>query len=316
MQQVYRIPSKLYSDLWRTGNSTPSISGDKLIAIYSLLKKSRNKEVKYYAYKAKNNKTVSDYALLRAKTNISLSTLKKYVPVLIEKGLCFFDVNGDFVLIGNRKLNDKYGHKLLPIVLGKNVIETSYNVISIRIFSSEKKQKTAIEHKKTRSELYDRRDNPRNLKEYKKIKKLIKNGYEDSPINEKISLSVQGFAKLKDGEAGNKSKGCYWKSKLKSRGIVKTKRVFDKISKMTYSQFLLLKNSGTLERGITYFNGYMVREEVSTFSPTNLVSAVTTPCTYKELETVSIKYPLLPAISKYKKKEYLQFDMIDFWVNG
>lgn len=310
MQTVFRIPSILYAQLFELGNSTPNISGDKLIALYSILKMSRQGEIKYYSYKAKNNKDVSGYALLRAKTGVSLSTLKKYVPLLIELNLCYFDKNGDFVLRGNKKLKDQYGMKLIPIVIGKNLIETSYNVISVRIFSKERQQKRRIRIKRTRSELLMQADNPKTLKGYKKIKRLLKRDAKVEEYNEKIVLSLEGFSVLKDGDRDNKSRGFYWKNKLKQKGLVKTTRNFEKIEEMSRGEYLLMREYGELSRKHIYRKGFVVYETTSSFEPIDLtVSSVEVG-----EKRVVITAPI--SSSNYKRKSYLEFDMIDFWVNG
>jgi hypothetical protein len=118
-KKVARISSKLYFDLYQKG-------GDKLIAVYVILKTSRNGEIKYYSHKSKNNKFVGGFSLLRSKTNLTLHSIKKYVPILIDMGLCFIDKNGDFVMIGNEKIKDLYNsRKLVPINIGVNLSETS-----------------------------------------------------------------------------------------------------------------------------------------------------------------------------------------------
>ena len=161
-KRIARLNSRLYFDLLVRG-------GDKLIAVYSILKTSRNGEVKYYAYKSKNNKFVSGYALLRAKTSLTLHIIEKYVPMLIDMGLCFIDKNGDFVLLGNDKTNELYNsRKLVPVTIGANITETVLFSFAVRSFSAEKKQQTEINKKLTRSEVISQGANPRNLKEYKK----------------------------------------------------------------------------------------------------------------------------------------------------
>lgn len=314
MKGIFRIPSQLYFDLWTKGNEIPSLTGDKLIAVYSILKFYRDNGIKYYAYKSKNNKNISGYALLRAKTNISLHTIEKYVPVLIEMGLCFIDNNGDFVLLGNQKTKDLYSsYKLVPIVIGKNVIETALNVMSVILFSAQKEQKNQYKKKLTRSEQLKQGADPKNSKQYKKYKAILKQFGEVTNLNEKTVLSNEGFSVIKHGKENNiknlKSNGCYWKRRFKSVGLVKTKRVFEKIQAMTRLQYLELKKLGLLERKFTYVDGFLVEEKVSSFSAIDLTKLETV------LEVTVIKEISEP-ITNYKKKNYLQVDMIDFWING
>ena len=309
-KKVARINSRLYFDLFNRG-------GDKLVAVYSILKTSRNGEVKYYSYKSKNNKFVSGYALLRAKTNLTLHTIEKYVPILIDMGLCFIDKNGDFVLLGNDKTNTLYcSKKLVPVTIGANVTETVLFSFSVRSFSAEKKQQTEINKKLTRSEVISQGANPRNLKEYKKAQKILKTYGEVTNLNEKTVLSLQGFGVLKHTEDNEikdiKSSGSYWRRKLKNANIIKTKREFKKLQKMSFAEYLNFKKYGELTNRHTYKNGYLVEELISSFC-TNLKSTITVQPKV-EIEEVFNNKP--EEVEIYKKKPYLQFDMIDFWING
>lgn len=312
MNGIYRIPSKLYFDLWTKGNELPSLTGDKLLAVYSILKAGRNKEVKYYAYKSKNNKTISGYSLLRAKTNMSLHVIEKYVPTLIEIGLCFIDNNGDFVLLGNQYVKDLYNsYKLIPIRIGKNVADTALNVMSVRAFANEGEQQKQYRKKLTRSVIISQGIDPKNNKKLRDAKTTLKRFGEITYLNEKTVLSNGGFGLLKHGAKNNiknlKSSGSYWKRKLKSKGIIKTQRQFENIEKMPYECYLGLKNLGYLENRQTYRNGFLVNELPSAFSTVRLVSV-------KEVEIPAEKE--VKVRNDYKKKQYLQFDIIDFWMNS
>lgn len=301
-----RINSKLYFDLYTRG-------GDKLIAVYSILKTSRNNEIKYYAYTAKNNKFISGYSLLRAKTNLTLHSIQKYVPSLIDMGLCFIDKNGDFVLLGNDKLKLKYNGKLVPVKIGSTLTETVYNSLTVRLFSAEKSQKTQIEKKQTRSEIiaYGSR----------KLSKFYDKKFgHNLEVNEKTVLSLQGFGDLKHGENNNirdiKSCGAYYKKKLREKGIIKTKREFKKLEKSTYSDYLQMKKFFNIGRKITYKNGWIVEEQISSFSTvsnTPNIIPVSEP-TILTINTVETVKQINNEV--YKKKQYLQVDMIDFWING
>ena len=301
--KVVRIPSKLYAKLFALG-------GDKLIAVYCILKASRNGEVKYYAHTSKNNKKVSGYNLLRKQTSLSLHAIEKYVPMLIKMGLCYIDFNGDFVLIGNDKLKKTYNTKLLPILVGKNLNNTADSSLAVRVFSKHKEQKKQIAKKLTQREQLAQITNPRSLKEYKAAKRLERQGF-DGSVLEKTVLSLQGFSVLKQN--GNKiikdvkSNGAYYKKKLKNKNIIKTKREFEKIEQISYGEYLNRKEAGILSNRNVYRNGWLMIETVSSFS---LVSSV------NEEKPVTIPQSKSKPIVEYKKKTYLQFDMIDFWLNG
>ena len=306
--KIARIDSKLYFDLYQKG-------GDKLIAVYAILKTSRDGEVKYYSYTSKNNKFVGGFSLLRSKTNLTLHSIKKYVPVLIDMGLCFIDKNEDFVMLGNEKTKSVYkSKKLVPITVGKNITKTVLFSFAVRSFSAEKKQKTEINKKLTRSEIISQGANPKNLKALKKAKRL--HG-EVTDLNEKTVLSLQGFGVLKHSKKNEikniKSTGSYWKRKLKNANIIKTKREFKKIDKITFSEYLTLKKYGDLKNRHTYKNGYLVEETISSFSTNFKSNTMAQPKLEVKKEIIQNK-PKEQEV--YKKKPYLQFDMIDFWTNG
>jgi hypothetical protein len=300
---VVRIPSKLYFDLWSTGNSIQGLSGDKLIAVYSILKSYRSGEIKYYSYKSKNNKTVSGLSLLRSKTVLTLSVIEKYVPVLIEMGLCFIDKNGDFVVLGGEKIKELYNsYKLVPIVVGKNLNDTATNCISVRIHAKYDEQKKMISKKQYRSEIILQGLNPRTNKEYRIGKSFYKR-FGDFEILDNTVLSNQSYAVLKDDSADNKSKGHYWKNKLKKAGILKTKREFERIKKMSYSFYLGLKASGSLANSVTYVKGYLVEEKISSFTPINIIK--------ENIPLVEEKEVLI--IDNKKQPYKPSFDFLSWW---
>jgi len=283
-----RIPSKLYFDLWSRGNSIQGLSGDKLIAVYSIIKSSRDKEIKYYAYKSKNNKTVSGFSLLRAQTVLNLQVIEKYVSVLIEMGLCFIDKNGDFVLLGGERIKELYNsYKLVPIVVGKNLNETATNCIKVRLCSKRDEQQTMIAKKKYRSEI---------ISHGGRLAQYFERTFTDLKIVDNTVLSNQGFACLKDGQMDKKSKGHYWKKKLKAAGIIKTKRVFTVICKMSKSDFIQAKKYGKIyENHFQWKDGYLYEEQVSQYSI--MEKGVVAPIiVVKPVEVVKAKKPLVPSI--------------------
>ena len=262
MFKIYRIPSKIYYYLFQYGIDN-NIDGDKLIAVYSILKTNFDNNGKYYSFTSKNNKKVSGYSILRAKTNLTLHTLKKYVPILIKLELCFFDLNNDFVLVGNDKLKTIFNSKkLVPIKIDKNLIHTAYNVYFVRLHSNERKQKKAIEKKYNQRELLKLKDNPKSLKQLKAIRRLEKKDDKKGFFTDKCVLSIKGFCYLKFTEE-NKLKGNYWKKKLIDKKLVSTKRRFEVIKKMSYKEFLNSKSNCQFKRNLKYVNGCMVLELVS-----------------------------------------------------
>lgn len=294
-QSIVRIPSKLIFHLSEK-------KADKLVAVYSTLKHFKNSDYKYYAYTAKNNKFVSCYSLLRAKTNLSLSTLKKYVPILIDMELCSFHANGDFVMLGGEKVKELYdSYKMIPVEIGKNIIETTLNCYKIKVHSAEKQQLNQIRIKQNRSVLLSNKSNPKNNKEYKAICKLEKKYGLEITVNDKTVLSNEGFGKLRNGEMNKKSVGNYWKRKLVKNNFIKTTRQYELGEKMSYEAYLQFKNNYYF-RGLTYVKGRIAIEKVSQFS------------VIKNVEKSTF---LLPIINKevIKPLSYLSFDFVAWLSN-
>lgn len=296
---IVRIPSMLFYTLSQKG-------GEKLTSVYVTLKHFKNSEIKYYAYTAKNNKFVSGYSLLRKKTNISLPTLKKYVPILVDMGLCSFHENGDFIMLGGEKTKELYNSfKMVPIKIGANIIKTQYNCLSVKCHSEERQQLTMISNKKHRRDLLKQLSNPTSFKGLKAAKKIVKKYGEDFSIIDNVVMSNQGFAFLKDGSEDNKSKGSYWKSRLVKNGIIKSTRRYELGEKMSYEAYLQYKKLFFFN-GMTYVKGRIATELVSGFSPIDLVS--------KKENTVFIPTPIINN-EVIKPLSYLSFDMVAWLSN-
>lgn len=268
-KQIVRIPSRLYFDLF-------SIGGDKMLAVFAILKANSDNS-RYYAYKGRNNKITSKYGLLRAKTNISLSVLEKYVPQLIELHLCKFDEQGNFIMKGAKLLRESYNYKfkegkkvydnsvkMIPLVIGETFIETSYNMASPRFHSLKDKQEKQINSKKKLCELQSQGANTTNITKYKAYKSALRKGkFDNLHLTENVVLSNQGYAKLKDNSIDNKSKGEYWKQVYIKKGLVKSERNFEKVQKMSFAEYQIFKKLNDFNPKLTYFQGYLVISLVS-----------------------------------------------------
>lgn len=301
-KDIVRINAKLYHDLWKRG-------GDKLLATYCMLKNFRAGEIKYYAYTSKNNKFIGGYSLLRAKTNLSLHSLEKYVPALISMGLCFIDKNGDFVLLGGERTKELYSsRKLVPIKIGKNLIETATNCLSVRCHAKQYDQNRMIAKKKHRSELIFKSKDPRNLKEYKLGLSYIKKYGENIEITDKAVLSNDGFCLLKFGKdnLNYKAKGQYWKQKLVKAGIITSSRRFEILQRMSYPDFLQLKKMGDVKRNQTYIRGGLAQELTASFLSSDLVNNT------KVSEFIK---PAGKQKIKVKPLKHLSFDFIAWCIN-
>lgn len=295
-QNTVRIASMLYYDFSGRENS------DKLTAVYCTLKHFKNSEIKYYAYTAKNNKLVSGYSLLRKQTNLPITALKKYVPVLIDMGLCSFHSNGDFVMLGGEKVKELYScKKLIPITIGKNIIETTGNCYFVKVISANKQQQNQIRIKQNRSVLLSNKSNPKNNKEYKAACRIEKKYGSEIKINDKTVLSNAGFGLLKTGKQDKKSSGSYWKRKLVKSNLIKTTRQYILGEKMPYTTYLQYKKLYGYN-GLTYIKGRIAQETVSEFSVIDSVevSAVLPPITSKEV---------------IKPLSYLSFDFVAWLSN-
>lgn len=263
--KIVRIPSRLYSDIYQVG-------GDKLLAVFCTLKAYRGKSDKYYAFKSRNHKSIGGYSLLRSKTNLSLSVIQKYVPMLINMGLCSIDSSGNVSIAGNDKLKSKFNNKLVPIRIGKNFIDTSYNTISVRLSSEERQQRIQIGIKTHRRDLLLQLNDPKTAAAYKEAKRVVDKYGSSISVTECVVMSNAGFAALKDGTQNNKHKGAYWKKKLKQKGLISTKRRFKRVMKASFEEYKQYRVFSNCPQNTKYSYGYIVEELVSNYSSIDLVS--------------------------------------------
>lgn len=299
-QKIARISSKLYFDLFEREGS------DKLIAVFSILKASRTTD-KYYSYTSKNNKFVGGYSLLRAKTNLTLHTIQKYVPTLIDMGLISIGDNGDVYVMGGEKIKTLYSsRKLVPIIIGKNLNDTADNSLSVRLHAERDEQQRQINKKQYRSELLKQASNPTNYKLYKKAQRLLKKlGDEKITIVDTVVLSNQGYALLKNGSEDKKSMGGYWKSKLVKKGIIKSERRFKKIQKMSFAEYLNYKSYYPANKAV-YKGGFLCEEQIASLSPIDLIQST----------IIEDKVILKEVKKQVKGLSHLSFDMVAWWQNN
>ena len=277
-KQVH-INSKLYADLF-------SLGGDNLVAVYCMLKFSKNGEIKIYKEKNRNI-----YHTLRTKTNLSVTTLRKYIKQLVKLEVCYFDSVGNFVLKGNNKLNKEYKKEKLVRVKVGSYKQTRLFSFFVRIRTMERLQKKAIDRKHEQNKILARQRKGHCItKREKNFLKSCEMYKSEGDYNAKTVLSNQGYSKLKKGYEASKSVGYYWKKNLVSAEIIKTERQFKFLRKGTLLDYL---QNREFDRTIVFKNGKIYKELIPSFT-TNID-------TKKEV---------------YKKKGYLQFDMIDFWING
>lgn len=257
MSKIHRIPSTLYFDLYKRG-------GDKLVAVFSILKTSKKGDIKYQSFTSKNGKHVSNYNLIRHYTGLTLHSIKKYTDILAEMELCYFEDNGSFVIKGNNKLKKEYTRKLIPILIGKNIVDTSYNSFLVRLHSNDQKQQKAIAKKTHQRVLKSKKEEDLTYHDIKQLKRLKKNRNEVGFFTDKSVLSIKSYAVVKDGSENNKSKGLYWKRKMIQKNLIETKRQFEVISKITKSEYNKIKHC--LPKNVLFNNsGCLVEEKTSLF---------------------------------------------------
>ena len=277
-KQVH-INSKLYADLF-------SLGGDNLVAVYCMLKFSKNGEIKIYKEKNRNI-----YHTLKTKTNLSVTTLRKYIKQLVKLEVCYFDSVGNFILKGNNKLNKEYKKEKLVRVKVGSYKQTRLFSFAVRIRTMERLQKKAIDRKHEQNKILARQRKGYCItKREKNFLKSCEMYKSEGDYTAKTVLSNQGYSKLKKGYEASKSVGYYWKKRLVSAEIIKTERQFKFLRKGTKLDYL---ENREFDRTVVYKKGKIYKELIPSFT-TNTEAK-------KEV---------------YKKKNYLQFDMIDFWING
>ena len=257
-KQVH-INSKLYADLF-------SLGGDNLVAVYCMLKFSKNGEIKIYKEKNRNI-----YHTLKTKTNLSVTTLRKYIKQLVKLEVCYFDNRGNFCFLGGKKLNKKYKNKRVLVGIG-NFKQTKLYSFRVRVFRMEQIQKNVIDRRDKLNKVIGReaKGYRLTLREINLLKSLSDRDLDyasnKSSFEVKTVLSNQGFSKLKHGETKSKSSGNYWKKKLISAGIIKVKRRFQFIKKCKREEYLFLKRN--VDRTFMFKNGKLFKELVPEFTTT------------------------------------------------
>lgn len=272
------INSVLYNNLY-TQASLFNLDGDRLISVYAILRNSRNGKESIKAVGR-----LKGIGLVSRVTGISRKTLSKYLAVLISTDLVSFSRNGSLLFAGNKKLEARYRSKsrkervkYLKIIIGKSIAETALNSYKIRINGYIDSINKRIDKNETSTEL--------------KSTKL-----------DKVTLSVLGFGLLKSEEKNKSSKGNYWKQKLIKAKYIYTSRQYKFIYHCTYEEFKSIRFSEN-DRTLRWENNKLYKELPSLISKTFLPAG---------------KQILINPAPKqdYKKKEYLQFDMIAFWKNS
>lgn len=290
----------LYSKLFKAGIDN-GINPDSLISVYCLIKSAKEGKDRIRPIECKNGRKITKYRLLHKVTGLSEKTLKKYVPYLIEEGVFNFSKDGSAYLKGNTKTAKEYKRsKTIKLTVEPKLSDMNLNVYFVRIKAKERRQINIIDKNnskiKTMSRFKAGKYVP--LKEQKWALKQIQEGKLEKINHDKVVLSNEGYYLLKKGINDKKSAGNYWKNKLRKAEKIYTRRNNKFIKRCTKTEYFACKIV-TKNPRLNYYNGSMWEETVCEFS--------TTPFPAKKKITKS-KEP--------KPKDYLQFDMIAWWMEG
>lgn len=287
IQKTIRVPSILYRELYVAG-------GDQLIAVYALLKYAKSKNSSFSGFKSytsKNNKLVGGFGVIRKNTKLSLSVIQKFVPMLVELKICHFEKDGSFVMLGNNRVKKMFSPKkgevkLVPILIGKNFIDTQYNSSFVRLHSEHRKQGTMISVKETRRHLIKQflrlkreKDAYMPYGKAKRAEKLIKKYGKNIEIVKVRLMSNSGFAFLKHEVSNKPALGAYYKRKFIEKGMVTAKRRFRKLDKMSFGQYQKMKDFHPTPEKLTYMKGrawLRLTSSFTIFSPIITTNSSTT----------------------------------------
>ena len=220
-------------------------------------------------------------------------------------GLISIENNGSIYVLGGEKVKDLYSsRKLVPVLIGSNLNNTAYNVMSVRLHAEQKEQLKEISKKHYRSEL-EKQASFGNMKAKNRLKMFKK---EETPIVDTVVLSNQGYAYLKNETSDNKSMGCYWKSNLVKKGIISSSRRYDKRQRMSYAEYLEYKSYYPYNRAV-YRDGCLCIELIASLSPIDLINNI------KPVENTVIKTEVIVK-KEVKGLNHLSFDMVAWWANN
>ena len=265
MLQYTNINSRLYADLFELG-------GDNLIAVYSKLKYAKHGAIKVYK---EDNRNI--YHTLKSKTNLSVTTLRKYIKILMKERLCKFDNKGNFCLTGTNKINKIYKKgrtKVVPVEIG-TYKETKLFSFRVRVIKMEQSQKNRIDRRYEQNKIIEKMAKGYNLSPQQfKFRRAWRDADKEyakdqETFNANTILSNQGFSKLKFGETKSKSSGNYWKNKLVTAGIIKVKRQFEFLKRCSQKEYLSLRYAG--DNTLVFKNGKLYRELISKFTTTDFI---------------------------------------------
>ena len=274
MRQNQWIDAKVYALLTRK-ELPKGCDTFTLVAVYASLLHNRNNSHCYVPFKNKsNNKTTSGYRLLARENKISLNTLKKYVPLLMEESICYFTKGGGFFMVGAKTLAEQYNNKKnkkVCIHIYDSLVDIKTSVMAVPIMTNIIVSQTKSIDKKltlSKTKMALKKNYNVSLKQFKKLEKAIEAGYDFSSVQNNTILSVNGLERILESVGNGSYDGKYWKKKLVENGYLTFRRRFKSLSSKTMSYQEYLKHKPYFEGHITYTNGRICKEVVSEVSPT------------------------------------------------
>jgi hypothetical protein len=201
----------------------PAIDGHGLAAVYATLLATRNRGHCFaYEKNESNNKYTQGYRLLVKYSGLSLTALKKYVPRLMEMGLCRFTHNGSLLMRGRKSLGTK---KAIKIKIGNNLSETKTWVKGIPVLANIRSQRSMKDKKVTLNIIICkvRKNIPLTKRELKIYKAAQKNPRIDLENLNKVENTVLSNKRISElvsyNESQSPSLGTYYRKKFHQSGL-------------------------------------------------------------------------------------------------
>ena len=241
-----RISGKTYAKAHRE-NWLPSL------AIFVFLSKAHSGKNYYFRHKEKTKLIAS----LAEKYNISFTSFSKHVKILKDNGLISFGKN-EMKLLSKRFMLRRRGRTVfVPAnIQSLQDIKTFLNTIPILSnLVSQEKAINRIQRYTYISEQSQKKFGDLTSADYRSLKKYNSRGGKMT-VNDSLQLSVSKMGELME----RKSKNIISKYKkfLKEKGILKifnhTVRIFN--YKISFKQFLILKEDKVIENNSYYYKGY------------------------------------------------------------
>lgn len=308
MKSTVTINAKLYGKLFNEGLER-GLDSDSLIAVYCLCKAAKDGKDRLRPIVTKNNRKIVNFRLLHCVTKLSETTLKRYIPVLIELGVCNFSKDGSFYIKGNDKIAKEYkSSKTIKLEVGDGYKTLKLNSYFVRIKTQEKRQQKAIAKTDFKIKTLELFLEGQYLtpNRYEIAKKLFKEGVTLDKLkshHNTVCLSNQGFYNLKKEIRNKKPNGQYWKAKLKSANKIFTKRRFTEVRVMSKEEFVSMKRHIDFmdRKRMSWSKGIMYEETIAQFSTEDIFTE-DKPKVFKK--------------KQHKPLEHLSFDFIAWCENS